>query len=67
MKDGWGLATDGKVLFGSDGSSTLYQLDPRTFKGLPLMRFYSFPFLHLNAWSLPQPLISLPLLVMYFH
>ncbi|KAK8968909.1 Glutaminyl-peptide cyclotransferase [Platanthera guangdongensis] len=28
MKDGWGLATDGKIIFGSDGSSTLYQLDP---------------------------------------
>ncbi|MED6111727.1 hypothetical protein PIB30_055011 [Stylosanthes scabra] len=34
MKDGWGLATDGKVLFGSDGSSTLYKLDPRTFKAI---------------------------------
>jgi len=33
MKDGWGLATDGKVLFGSDGSSTLYKIDPQTFKG----------------------------------
>lgn len=32
MKDGWGLATDGKVLFGSDGSSTVYQIDPQTFK-----------------------------------
>ncbi|KAH9605884.1 hypothetical protein KSS87_015304 [Heliosperma pusillum] len=30
MKDGWGLATDGKILFGSDGSSTLYQMDPHT-------------------------------------
>ncbi|KAK9724676.1 hypothetical protein RND81_05G091500 [Saponaria officinalis] len=30
MKDGWGLATDGKILFGSDGSSTLYQMDPQT-------------------------------------
>ncbi|XP_061337799.1 glutaminyl-peptide cyclotransferase [Gastrolobium bilobum] len=34
MNDGWGLATDGKVLFGSDGSSTLYQLDPQTFKAV---------------------------------
>ncbi|RDX96888.1 Glutaminyl-peptide cyclotransferase, partial [Mucuna pruriens] len=34
MKDGWGLATDGKVLFGSDGSSTLYQIDPQTFKAV---------------------------------
>ncbi|XP_077245453.1 glutaminyl cyclase [Tasmannia lanceolata] len=32
MKDGWGLATDGRVLFGSDGTSTLYQLDPQTLK-----------------------------------
>ncbi|KAJ4705952.1 Glutaminyl-peptide cyclotransferase [Melia azedarach] len=32
MKDGWGLATDGKVLFGSDGTSTLYQIDPQTLK-----------------------------------
>ncbi|MQL96722.1 hypothetical protein Taro_029397, partial [Colocasia esculenta] len=32
MQDGWGLATDGKVLFGSDGTSTLYQMDPQNFK-----------------------------------
>ncbi|KAM1820519.1 hypothetical protein ACFX11_002051 [Malus domestica] len=32
MKDGWGLATDGKVLFGSDGSSVLYKIDPLTLK-----------------------------------
>ncbi|CAA0812937.1 Glutaminyl-peptide cyclotransferase [Striga hermonthica] len=32
MEDGWGLATDGKVLFGSDGSSILYEMDPQTFK-----------------------------------
>jgi len=32
MKDGWGLATDGKILFGSDGSSTLYQMDPQNMK-----------------------------------
>ncbi|XP_059304735.1 glutaminyl-peptide cyclotransferase-like [Lycium ferocissimum] len=32
MPDGWGLATDGKVLFGSDGSSTLYHIDPQTMK-----------------------------------
>ncbi|KAL6606416.1 hypothetical protein ACP70R_042069 [Stipagrostis hirtigluma subsp. patula] len=30
MSDGWGLATDGKVLFGSDGTSKLYQLDPNS-------------------------------------
>ncbi|XP_027358457.1 glutaminyl-peptide cyclotransferase isoform X2 [Abrus precatorius] len=34
MKDGWGLATDGRVLFGSDGSSALYQIDPQTFKAV---------------------------------
>ncbi|XP_038686220.1 glutaminyl-peptide cyclotransferase-like isoform X1 [Tripterygium wilfordii] len=32
MQDGWGLATDGKVLFGSDGTSTLYHIDPKTLK-----------------------------------
>lgn len=32
MQDGWGLATDGKVLFGSDGTSTLYEMDPRTMR-----------------------------------
>ncbi|KAL0299576.1 UNVERIFIED_CONTAM: Glutaminyl-peptide cyclotransferase [Sesamum radiatum] len=32
MQDGWGLATDGKLLFGSDGTSTLYQIDPQTLK-----------------------------------
>ncbi|XP_057952119.1 glutaminyl-peptide cyclotransferase-like isoform X2 [Malania oleifera] len=34
MKDGWGLATNGFILFGSDGTSTLYQMDSRTFKVL---------------------------------
>ncbi|KAM7266492.1 hypothetical protein ACFE04_004389 [Oxalis oulophora] len=32
MKDGWGLATDGKILFGSDGTSVLYQINPITLK-----------------------------------
>ncbi|XP_022863575.1 glutaminyl-peptide cyclotransferase-like isoform X2 [Olea europaea var. sylvestris] len=31
MQDGWGLATDGKVIFG-DGTSTLYQINPQTLK-----------------------------------
>ena len=39
MKDGWGLATDGKVLFGSDGTSTLYRMDPRTMEGFSLLFF----------------------------
>ena len=34
MRDGWGLATNGEVLFGSDGTSTLYQIDPQSMKGL---------------------------------
>ncbi|KAK1366565.1 glutaminyl-peptide cyclotransferase-like [Heracleum sosnowskyi] len=34
MEDGWGLATDGKVLFGTDGSSTLYHIDPQNMKVL---------------------------------
>ncbi|XP_058105283.1 glutaminyl-peptide cyclotransferase isoform X4 [Magnolia sinica] len=38
MNDGWGLATDGKVIFGSDGTSTLYQLDPQSLKGLSILR-----------------------------
>lgn len=32
MQDGWGLATDGKILYGSDGTSALYQIDPQTLK-----------------------------------
>lgn len=30
MTDGWGLATDGKILFGTDGTSMLYHIDPQT-------------------------------------
>jgi Glutamine cyclotransferase len=33
MLDGWGLATDGEILYGSDGCSSLYHLDPVTFRG----------------------------------
>jgi len=40
MQDGWGLATDGNVLFGSDGTSTLYQLDSLTGKGLLVYSSY---------------------------
>ncbi|KAG6715473.1 hypothetical protein I3842_05G255000 [Carya illinoinensis] len=32
MQDGWGLATDGEVLFGTDGTSTLYLINPHTLK-----------------------------------
>lgn len=32
MKDGWGLATDENVLFGSDGTSTLYLINHQNFK-----------------------------------
>jgi glutamine cyclotransferase len=37
MRDGWGLATDGKVLFGSDGTSKLYQLDPESLEGISVI------------------------------
>jgi glutamine cyclotransferase len=37
MRDGWGLATDGKVLFGSDGTSKLYQMDPKSFKVMKMV------------------------------
>ncbi|KAL0007406.1 hypothetical protein SO802_008908 [Lithocarpus litseifolius] len=32
MKDGWGLATDENVLFGSDGTSILYLINRQNFK-----------------------------------
>jgi len=37
MRDGWGLATDGKVLFGSDGTSKLYQMDPKSFEVMKMV------------------------------
>ena len=44
MRDGWGLATNGEVLFGSDGTSTLYQIDPQSMKGpFKFMLILSFP------------------------
>jgi len=51
MNDGWGLATDGKVIFGSDGSSTLYQLNPQTFKGLFIQMKFHFLFLSLFMYA----------------
>ncbi|XP_020598727.1 glutaminyl-peptide cyclotransferase isoform X2 [Phalaenopsis equestris] len=50
MKDGWGLATDGKVIFGSDGSSTLYQLNPVTWKAIKktTVKFYEHEISLLN-------------------
>lgn len=42
MKDGWGLATDGKVLFGTDGTSTLYHIDPQSLKGLVKRKLFFF-------------------------
>lgn len=44
MQDGWGLATDGKVLFGSDGTSMLYKIDPQTLKGY----FCIWHFIHIS-------------------
>ncbi|XP_042515362.1 glutaminyl-peptide cyclotransferase isoform X2 [Macadamia integrifolia] len=50
MQDGWGLATDGKILFGSDGTSTLYKLDPQTFKviGKTAVRYNGHEVYNLN-------------------
>lgn len=41
MRDGWGLATDGEILYGSDGSSSLYHLDPLTFRGYFFFIFFN--------------------------
>jgi hypothetical protein len=46
MRDGWGLATDGKVLFGSDGSSKLYRLDPKSLEGY-IVRAWCYMFCYL--------------------
>lgn len=51
MQDGWGLATDGEVLFGSDGTSTLYLIDPQTFKGFSSIH-------HLMSVPPPPPPLS---------
>eukprot|EP00271_Cylindrocystis_brebissonii_P015103 TRINITY_DN3709_c0_g1_i1.p1 TRINITY_DN3709_c0_g1~~TRINITY_DN3709_c0_g1_i1.p1 ORF type:complete len:373 (+),score=54.40 TRINITY_DN3709_c0_g1_i1:329-1447(+) len=32
MKDGWGLTNNASILMGTDGSDTLYFLDPKTFQ-----------------------------------
>ncbi|KAJ6364450.1 hypothetical protein OIU76_029409 [Salix suchowensis] len=50
MDDGWGLATNGKVLFGSDGTSALYQLDPKTLKviGKQIVRYNGHEVHYLN-------------------
>lgn len=50
MNDGWGLATDGKILFGSDGSSTLYQMDPQTMKVIKkqMIRYGDVEVIYLN-------------------
>ncbi|KAL7583211.1 glutaminyl-peptide cyclotransferase [Lactuca sativa] len=50
MKDGWGLATDGKVLFGSDGSSSLYHINPQTMKVITelVVKYKSYEVHNLN-------------------
>ncbi|KAF8044062.1 hypothetical protein BT93_A2132 [Corymbia citriodora subsp. variegata] len=50
MQDGWGLATDGKILFGSDGTSTLYQIDPDNFRvmGKQVVRYGTHEVHNLN-------------------
>ncbi|KAL4335142.1 hypothetical protein GQ457_07G009870 [Hibiscus cannabinus] len=62
MEDGWKLATNGRILYGSDGTSTLYEIDPQTLKGPPYkmqllyemdssskFKLHTFP----EAWYLP--------------
>lgn len=39
--EGWGLTTDGKVLFMTDSSETIHLLDPETFKELDHINVYS--------------------------
>lgn len=48
--EGWGLTYDGKHLIMSDGSSTLYFLDPRTFTIIGNIKVYenSTPIIRLN-------------------
>ncbi|CAN6480812.1 unnamed protein product [Victoria cruziana] len=50
MKDGWGLTTDGKIIFGSDGTSTLYKLEPSTLKGIgeTTVKYKNIEILYLN-------------------
>uniref|UniRef100_A0A7C9CPL4 Glutaminyl-peptide cyclotransferase n=1 Tax=Opuntia streptacantha TaxID=393608 RepID=A0A7C9CPL4_OPUST len=50
MTDGWGLATDGKIFFGSDGTSTLYQMDPQTMKVIKkhIIRYGGVEVIYLN-------------------
>nr|XP_043615571.1 glutaminyl-peptide cyclotransferase-like [Erigeron canadensis] len=61
MKDGWGLATDGKVLFGSDGSSSLYHMNPQTmkvvteqvvkYKGLEVHNLNELEYINNEIWA----------------
>ncbi|KAL9264110.1 Glutaminyl-peptide cyclotransferase-like protein [Drosera capensis] len=61
MRDGWGLATDGKILFGSDGTSTLYQIDPQTmnvlqrlnvhYKGLEVHLLNELEYIYGEIWA----------------
>lgn len=77
MQDGWGLATDGKVLFGSDGTSTLYQIDPQTLKGfcdtkVDLIRISFFLCVPFHSKWVALPVYSwahssLILMSLYFH
>jgi glutamine cyclotransferase len=39
--EGWGLTTDGKVLYMTDSSETIHLLDPETFKELDHINVYS--------------------------
>lgn len=61
MKDGWGLASDGKVVFGSDGSSSLYHINPKTmkviaelvvkYKGLEVHNLNELEYINNEVWA----------------
>ncbi|MCT4665033.1 MAG: glutaminyl-peptide cyclotransferase [Flavobacteriales bacterium] len=45
-KEGWGLCNDGKFLYKSDGSSTIYKIDPKNFREIeeiPVATHQAFP------------------------
>ncbi|KAH7438480.1 hypothetical protein KP509_04G016700 [Ceratopteris richardii] len=61
MKEGWGLTTDGDVLYGSDGSSTIYAIDPFSFKvrrsfqikdqGKEIRQLNELEYIHGQLWA----------------
>jgi len=59
IKEGWGMTTDGHVMYVSDGSSTLFVLDPNTMRiksSIPV-RYRGFPISNLNELEIVGPFI----------